>query len=241
MIDLDTGERVNGVVQLVHSRIVHAGPTTGKSTLLVRANQSNVVGLDSDRMLECLTDSKSSDSNKVGGVWWWTKKAHAEEKLAKSVTRAFRKANILQHMHVLSLTEGGFILSNIAIGPSVDGVAVPKCVSFFVEPEEMVERSIARDKKKAVPKGHGFQLSLVRKWFDSWKAQPASAFTKRFVLGPGEYLSDVLDVKCEPFTLKAGVDAPFINELLEYQKLSDAYERKRVPPELLSGRKESNV
>jgi hypothetical protein len=171
-------------------RILHGGPTSGKSTLIKKLVKEDPL----------LAVFDTDDLYRHFFMKWWDYKGWRHTKTDKMADLADKGIQSAVAMMVNQLLLSGVF--HLCIGnlwgteflsfldPSLlVGGKVP--VSFFVDPECAVKRAVARG-------GSGFGLKLTTRWYAGWKEHGDAAFGKMITLGEGEFMSDIVQYERRP-------------------------------------------
>jgi hypothetical protein len=181
MRDYASGEVINGPLKL-RSRIIHAGPTCGKSTWCQDLNSSGIVVLDTDLLFELL----SPDGE-------WVKVHRAPKDGEPGRIAAFAQNSIMglcASIGSIWVNLGGALMTNLWGPRFTDGLhgearTFTKMPSFTRDPEGIAKLSEERG-------GEILDVKLTRKWAASYDKYAKATFSRTVTLSEGEFLGNVL-------------------------------------------------
>jgi hypothetical protein len=163
-------------------RVIHAGPTCGKTLFREKLVEKGIKVLDTDDLVTAFIPLWFDDKG------WVRRGEPVFEELGVTITRqvALISSELLRRnvIHLVLTNLGGPNFVYFMDPAFLTSGQLP--VSLFVRPEDMVERSKKRE-------GTPFNLKLTTKWFKGWAADWASTARNRYVLSEGVYLSEIID------------------------------------------------
>lgn len=200
--------------------LIHAGPTSGKTTLI--ANFDDYWLLDPDTWIwGPILSSRDNDILKglPKAPWYetgvkrlqWNAIGHGAKLAVALVAKAVNATIVTNQFYRTWLEE-----AKKSLGLSSPDVLLPwgQSVTVFRSPEEMMEISKERAKRRGKKTGKGNDITMYRSWYQSWKKHH-NEYDVAVELEPGEYLTDV-------FGLNAIVTDPTEVDNISYKKMAAA-------------------
>lgn len=173
-------------VAVRRTRIIHAGPTCGKTVLLSTLNNATVICIDTDDLVK-------EASRRVYDTFFYQHRDLKDEVISELKDRLAG----LEVSRVLASRKCKLVITNLWSKAFMSGIhkslltADGKIgVSFFrSNPERITELASLRQGGK-----HKLSLALTKKWLEAWSHYGDNAFARQYALEDDQFLGNVLDL-----------------------------------------------
>lgn len=175
-------------LSMMSSRVIHASPTMGKTTLQKALRIHGVDVADSDEIMMDMFPQAYRQK------WWRSVEPGMVEEYAK-VKQAVvsRMCDMMdENPNLLMFTNlWGEDTEELAYKQGIRGGLLP--ISFFATPALLHKRSVRRAREQGKDASNGVSLEMARKWFKDWDNKRGFSFAKSVIVTQ-DYLVDLIDL-----------------------------------------------
>lgn len=186
---------MKNTVKLADVGYIHAGPTSGKSTLVAAALKQGINVIDTDVITYgwFMTSEMRKLISEAGQEPW---KAKGQLNLIWDVVRR----GTLAMADMIAEQDDATIITNLYSDADISDLYT-NSFTFFREPEDLVQVFNSRREEKGKT-GSSMDVKVAESWFAGWSAHKMN-YSKAVTLKVDEYLADFFDIEVSTVDAKS--------------------------------------